>query len=306
MVEHFADRMAAAVRRTQSRVCVGLDPAIDGVAHALGTSLGATDCEAAAQAIWEFNQRILDAVQPYCGVVKPQSAFYEIWGPPGIEALRKTIERAREMGLLCILDAKRNDIASTAAAYAEAYLADGPMASDALTVNPYLGSDGIMPFLQVGRPRGRGIFVLVKTSNPSSVEVQDVRVHTPWRSIWGKAVYERVAELVEEWGRESLGACGYSDVGAVAGATFPGELAALRERLPRTWFLIPGYGRQGGSATGVALAFDREGLGAVVNSSSGITFAGQQYPDVDFAVAAGEAACEMRDAIESALEARAR
>jgi len=304
MPEHFADRIAAAVRRAQSRVCVGLDPAAEGVARALGVRLDPKDPAAAAAAIWEFNQRILEAVQPYCGVVKPQSAFYEVWGPAGIETLRRTIERAREMGLICILDAKRNDIASTAAAYADAYLGDGPLATDALTVNPYLGADGIVPFLEVGRPRGRGIFVLVKTSNPSSVDVQDARLFTSLLVLGGKVVYERVAELVAEWGAESLGACGYSDVGAVVGATFPGELAALRERLPKTWFLVPGYGRQGGSATGVALAFDREGLGAVVNSSSAIIFAGKQYPDVHYAVAAGEAACEMRDDLEAALEAR--
>jgi orotidine-5'-phosphate decarboxylase len=306
MSEHFADRIAEAIRRKGSRVCVGLDPAAEGVARALGTGLDPADPQAAAQAIWEFNQRILDAVQPYCGVVKPQSAFYEVWGPAGVEALRKTIVRAREMGLICILDAKRNDIASTAAAYADAYLGEGPMAADALTVNPYLGADGIVPFVQVGRPRGRGIFVLVKTSNPSSVDVQDARLFTSLLVPGGKVVYERVAELVAEWGAESRGECGYSDVGAVVGATFPGELAALRERLPHTWLLVPGYGRQGGSAQAAALAFDADGLGAIVNSSSGIIFAGQQYPEVDFAVAAGESACEMRDDLEAALETRQR
>jgi orotidine-5'-phosphate decarboxylase len=298
MSEHFADRMAAAVRRSQSRVCVGLDPAIDGVARALGTGLDADDCQAASDSIWEFNQRILDAVQPYCAVVKPQSAFYEVCGPPGVEALRKTTERAREMGLICILDAKRNDIASTAAAYADAYLADGPMACDAITVNPYLGGDGITPFLDRARPRGKGLFALVKTSNKSSAEVQDVRLGS------GKLLYEHVGDLVEEWGSGNLGACGYGDVGAVVGATFPEELAALRRRLPRTWFLIPGYGRQGGTAAGVAVGFDGEGLGAVVNSSSGIIFAGKGQTDVDFAAAAGDAAREMREAIEAALEAR--
>ncbi|MBM3472499.1 MAG: orotidine-5'-phosphate decarboxylase [Armatimonadetes bacterium] len=290
--------MAAAVRRSQSRVCVGLDPALDGVTRVLGVTLHREDPEAAAQAIWEFNQRILDAVQPYCAVVKPQSAFYEVWGPPGIEALRKTIECARDMGLICILDAKRNDIASTAAAYADAYLADGPMACDAITVNPYLGCDGITPFLERARPRGKGLFALVKTSNKSSAEVQDVRLGS------GKLLYEHVGDLVEEWGADNVGACGYGDVGAVVGATFPEELAGLRRRLPRTWFLIPGYGRQGGTAADVVPGFDTEGLGAVVNSSSGIIFAGKDRPDAGFAAAAGDAAREMREAIEAALEAR--
>jgi orotidine-5'-phosphate decarboxylase len=231
-------------------------------------------------------------------VVKPQSAFYEVCGPPGVEALRKTTERAREMGLICILDAKRNDIASTAAAYAEAYLDDGPMACDAITVNPYLGCDGITPFLEKARPRGKGLFALVKTSNKSSAEVQDVRLDS------GKLLYEHVGDLVGQWGSDNVGACGYGDVGAVVGATFPEELAVLRRRLPRTWFLIPGYGRQGGAAADVVSGFDTEGLGAVVNSSSGIIFAGEGRPQGDYAAAAGDAAREMRDAIESALEAR--
>ena len=298
MPEHFADRMAAALRRSQSRVCVGLDPAIDGVARAVGVTLDPNDAGAAANAIWEFNRRTLDAVQPYCGVVKPQSAFYEVWGPAGIEALRKTMQGAGEMGLICILDAKRNDIASTAVAYAEAYLADGPLACDAITVNPYLGRDGITPLLERARPRGKGLFALVKTSNSSSAEVQDVRLES------GKLLYEHVGDLVAEWGADNVGACGYSDVGAVVGATFPEELSALRRRLPRTWFLIPGYGRQGGTAADVAPGFDAEGLGAVVNSSSGIIFAGKAQPGVDFAAAAGGAAREMREALEAALEAR--
>jgi orotidine-5'-phosphate decarboxylase len=300
MPEHFADTMASALRRSGSRVCVGLDPAIDGVARALGRALDRGDCDAAADAIWEFNRRILDAVQPYCAVVKPQSAFYEVWAPAGIEALRRTIEAAREMGLICILDAKRNDIASTAGAYAQAYLADGLLAVDAITANPYLGRDGVAPFLEEARARGKGLFVLVKTSNPSSDEVQNVRLED------GRLMYEHVGDLVSAWGADCIGECGYSDVGAVVGATFPAELESLRRRLPRTWFLIPGYGRQGGTAGHVAPGFDENGLGAVVNSSSGIIFAGAKAPERDYAEAAGEAAHSMRDAIEAALEARQR
>jgi len=281
-------------------VCVGLDPALEGVARALGAAPDVSDPEAVAEAIWRFNERILEAVQPYCAVVKPQSAFYEVWGAPGIEALGRTIRRAREMALLCILDAKRNDIASTADAYAQAYLADGPLAADALTVNPYLGSDGIRPFVEHARSRGRGIFALLRTSNPSSNEIQNVRLSD------GALLYEHVGDLVAAWGADSLGACGYSDVGAVVGATFPAELAALRERLRQTWFLIPGYGRQGGTAADVAGGFDEEGLGAIVNSSSGIIFAGAKEPEKNFAEAAGNAAREMRDALETALEARQR
>ena len=300
MAEHFADRLAAAVTGSSSRVCVGLDPVIERVAKALGRDADAMvgDPDAAAEAVWEFNRRLLDAVRPYCAVVKPQSAFYEVLGPAGAEALRRTIALSREMGLLCILDAKRNDIASTAAAYARAYLADGAMAVDAITVNPYLGSDGILPFTATGRGRGRGVFVLVKTSNNSSVEIQNKPLAE------GPMVFEHVGELVDEWGRDCLGDCGYSDVGAVVGATFPEELAQLRAKLPRTWFLVPGYGTQGGTADDVVEAFDANRLGAVVNSSSGILYAGEKGPDVHFADAAALAARDMRDAIETALEAR--
>jgi len=300
MAEHFADRLAGAVTGSSSRVCVGLDPVIERVAKALGRDADAMvgDPDAAAKVVWEFNQRLLDAVGPYCAVVKPQSAFYEVLGPAGAEALRRTIALSREMGLLCILDAKRNDIASTAAAYARAYLADGAMAVDAITVNPYLGSDGILPFTATGRERGRGIFVLVKTSNNSSVEIQNQPLAE------GPMVFEHVGELVDEWGRDCLGGCGYSDVGAVVGATFPEELAQLRAKLPRTWFLVPGYGTQGGTADDVVEAFDADRLGAVVNSSSGILYAGEKRPGVHFADAAALAARDMRDAIETALEAR--
>lgn len=303
MPDHFADRLAAAVTESASPVCVGLDPTLDRIAQALNVSLeqAAASPEAAADSIWRFNQRILEAVRPYCAVVKPQSAFYERWGPPGVEALQRTIQLSRQMGLICLLDAKRNDIASTAAAYAQAYLGDGPLSADALTVNPYLGADGIDPFLQEARGRNKGIFALVKTSNPSSTQIQDQALQD------GRLLYEHVGDLVEEWGRASIGGCGYSDVGAVVGATFPGELAALRERMPHTWFLIPGYGSQGGTASDVVAALDRRGLGAVVNSSRGIIYAWTpEAAQTDFAGAAANAAREMRDAIVAAREARDR
>jgi orotidine-5'-phosphate decarboxylase len=301
MPDHFADRLAAAVTHSGSPVCVGLDPAIDRIAEALRITPdeAAASSEDAADAIWRFNERLLEAVRPYCAVIKPQSAFYERWGPPGIEALRRTIRRCREMDLICLVDAKRNDISSTAMAYAQAYLGDGPLSADAVTVNPYLGADGIEPFLQEARARGGGIFVLVKTSNPSSSEIQDQLLQD------GKLLYEHVGDLVEGWGEPSRGECGYSDVGAVVGATFPRELAALRERMPHTWFLIPGYGSQGGTASDVVAGFDERGLGAVVNSSRGIIYAWKpQSPETDFAAAAADAARQMRDAIVAAREAR--
>ncbi len=301
MPDHFADRLAAAVTQSASPVCVGLDPAIDRIAQALDVSPeeAAAGPESAADSIWRFNQRIMEAVRPYCAVIKPQSAFYERWGPPGVEALRRTIELCRQMGLICLVDAKRNDIASTAAAYAQAYLGDGSLSADALTVNPYLGADGIDPFLQEARGHGKGIFVLVKTSNPSSIQIQDQSLQD------GRLLYEHVGDLVEEWGQASIGDCGYSNVGAVVGATFPGELSALRERMPHTWFLIPGYGSQGGTASDVVAGLDGRGLGAVVNSSRGIIYAWTaESAETDFAEAAANAAREMRDAILAAREER--
>jgi orotidine-5'-phosphate decarboxylase len=301
MPAHLADRLAEAVRRAGSRVCVGLDPAADRAARALGLSPdeACSTPEAAADVLVRFNERIIEAVRPYCAVVKPQSAFYERWGAHGIRALERTIGRARDAGLLCILDVKRSDIASTAAAYAEAYLGEGPLNCDAITLNPYLGSDGVVPFLEEARSRGRGIFVLVRTSNPSSTDVQG-RVLAD-----GRAVYEMMGDLVEEWGGTQIGGCGYSDVGAVIGATFPAELAALRARLPHTWFLVPGYGRQGGTARDVAAAFDAEGLGAIVSNSSGIIYACESAgPGTDFPRTTAAAAREMRDSLEAARKAR--
>jgi orotidine-5'-phosphate decarboxylase len=301
MPDHFADRLAAAIGHCGSPICVGLDPSIDRIAQALkiGPDEAAASPENAADAIWRFNHRILEAVRPYCAVVKPQSAFYERWGPPGVEALRRTIWLCRHMGLICLVDAKRNDIASTATAYAQAYLGDGPLSADAVTVNPYLGADGIEPFLQEARGRGGGIFALVKTSNPSSIDIQHQVLQC------GKLLYEHVADLVEQWGERSRGECGYSDVGAVVGATFPRELAALRERMPHTWFLIPGYGSQGGTAGDVVAGLDERGLGAIVNSSRGIIYAWEpESPDADFARAAADAARQMRDAIVAAREER--
>jgi len=308
---HFADRLATAVEAKQSRVCVGLDPTADrlppNVRQQAEAEVGPGP-QAAAHALWLFNRALLDAVAPYAVAVKPQSAYYEMHGWPGIAALERTIAYARSAGLLCILDGKRNDIASTAEAYAQAYLADGPLGCDALTVNPYLGSDGIRPFVAACAAHGRGLFVLVKTSNPSSDELQDLVLEgSPLWLGFGRVLHERVAALVSEWGADHLGSCGYSSVGAVVGGTHPDAVARLRERLPHTWFLVPGFGAQGAGSQEVAAAFDGNGRGAIVNSSRGIIFAYQAtdlsraYAPQEFAEAAAEAARVMRDEINAAL-----
>jgi orotidine-5'-phosphate decarboxylase len=215
---------------------------------------------------------VLDIVAPIAPVVKPQSAFFEACGPAGMTALQKVLARARHLGLITILDGKRNDIASTAAAYADAAFGGVSIDrqrhavwdADALTVNAYLGRDGVEPFLQSARRDGRGIFVLVRTSNPGAGQFQDLVCA-------GRPLFHHVAAAVDQWTRENPGQCGLGDVGAVVGATHPAELATARTLLHQAWLLIPGYGAQGGTAADVVAGYRPDGLGAIVNSSRGIT-----------------------------------
>jgi orotidine-5'-phosphate decarboxylase len=273
-MEHFADRLTAAVRAKGNALCVGLDPRWESLPlelrarHADGTLAGV------ARAYEEFCTRILDLVAPLVAVVKPQSAFFEACGPDGMAVLQRLLHRARGLGLLTIFDGKRNDIASTATAYADAALAGVPVGdrlhpvwdADALTVNPYLGRDAVEPFLQSARRAGRGVFVLVRTSNQGAGQFQDL-------SSDGLPLYLHVARAVRAWTCENLGTSGFGDVGAVVGATHAAELAAVRDVLPEALFLIPGFGAQGGAAAHLASAFRGNGLGAVVNSARGILFA---------------------------------
>lgn len=239
------------------------------------------------EAYLKFNLGLIGALADVVPAIKPQAACYEALGSAGIAVLEKTIAAAHEAGLYVISDAKRGDIGSTAEAYAEAWLGDGPLGSDAVTVNPYLGSDGILPFLDTGRD----IFALVKTSNPSSAELQDL-------DCGGEPLYMRAARLLEKLGADSLGGFGYSRIGAVVGATHPAELAKLRALFPKTFFLVPGYGAQGGGAADVSGAFDGRGLGAVINSSRGIIAAWKKTGG-DWRDAARAEALSMRDALRS-------
>jgi orotidine-5'-phosphate decarboxylase len=259
---HFADRLADAVRRRGTPLCVGIDPRWESLPNSIREEYHGSPA-ATVHAIEAFGLRLLELVEPHVGVVKPQSAFFEAYGPEGFVAQQRILRRARELGLFTVLDAKRGDIASTAAAYAEA--AFGVWNADALTVNPYLGRDAIEPFLQVARQSGRGVFVLVRTSNPGAGLFQELDCS-------GRPLYQHVAAAVGTWNQENQGNCGLGDVGAVIGATHPDELRLLREQLPNVWFLVPGFGAQGGNACDVAGAFRPDGLGAIVNSSRGITF----------------------------------
>jgi len=270
---NFADRLAEAVRRKGNSLCVGIDPRWESLPKSIREQFGSASIATIACAFEVFSLRVLDLVASLVPIVKPQSAFFELCGPPGMIALQSVVRRARELGLIVILDSKRGDIASTAVAYADA--AFGGLTvngvhhtiwnADALTVNPYLGRDAVEPFIQSARLSGRGLFVLVRTSNPGSGLFQEL-------DCGGRKLYQHVAQAVNEWNESGFGSCGLGDVGAVVGATHPAELAELRQAMPNVWFLVPGYGAQGGSTRDVAAAFRLDGLGAIVNSSRGITF----------------------------------
>ncbi len=298
--------------RTGAPIVVGLDPMMNYIPEQIQKEAfekcGET-LEGAAEAIWQFNRGIIDATYDLIPAVKPQIAMYEQFGIPGLVAFQKTCEYARSKGLVIIGDVKRGDIGSTSAAYATAHLGKvqvggasfEPFAEDFATVNPYLGSDGVMPFVKACNEFDKGIFVLVKTSNPSSGEFQD-------RVTDGRPIYEWVGEKVNEWGAQSMDGA-YSNVGAVVGATYPEMGKTLRKLMPKTFILVPGYGAQGGKGVDLVHFFNEDGLGAIVNSSRGIIAAYQQEQYAKFgaehyADASRAAVLAMKEDIAQALAAR--
>ena len=302
------DRLIEAIVEKQNPTVAGLDPKLDYIPayirEASYEKYGKT-LEGAADALLTFNKGLIDALYDIVPAVKPQCAYYEMYGWPGVKALHDTIAYAKEKGLFVITDGKRNDIGATMTAYAAAHLGQvsvegelvSPFGADALTVNGYLGSDGITPLLTVCREQDTGIFVLVKTSNPSSGELQDRLLDD------GKTLYAAMGDRCEQWGGQLPGKYGYSGVGAVVGATYPAQLQEMRKAAPHTFFLVPGYGAQGGAADDVAPGFDEKGLGAIVNSSRGIMCAWQKagqktgQDGKNYGQAAREEAIRMRDAI---------
>ena len=297
------DRLIEKIKETGNPSVVGLDPKLDYVPAYLRKKYQEEDgctLQAAARAIFAFNKAIINEICDIVPAIKPQAAYYEMYGYNGVKTLEDTIRYAKSKGMFVITDGKRNDIGATMTAYTAAHLGSvtvgeneiEPFGADALTVNGYLGSDGINPLLEVCKAKDKGIFVLVKTSNPSSGELQDQLMD-------GVPLYARMGDLCEKWGADMIGEYGYSAVGAVVGATYPAQLKELRERLPHTFFLVPGYGAQGGGAEGVAGAFDENGLGGIVNSSRGIMCAYQKEgcDEHDFAKAARREALRMRDDI---------
>ena len=303
------NQLVQKIQKTKAPICVGLDPMLNYIpSHIIEKAFkeyGET-LEGAAEAVWQYNKEIVDHTYDLIPSVKPQIAMYEQFGIEGLKAYKKTVEYCQEKGLIVIGDVKRGDIGSTSSAYAVGHLGKVKVGNNIcsgfntefITVNPYLGTDGIKPFVDVCNAEDKGIFVLVKTSNPSSGEFQD-------KLIDGKPLYELVAEKVVEWGDASMDGA-YSNVGAVVGATYPEMSKILRKLMPRTYFLVPGYGAQGGTAQDLKHCFNEDGLGAIVNSSRGIIAAYKQekyakFGPEHFAEASRQAVIDMIADINSVL-----
>jgi orotidine-5'-phosphate decarboxylase len=292
-MQNFADRLVESVKIKHSRVVVGLDPRIESLPEPFQKGIQ-KDVERAGKAILEFNSALIEIVGAHAVAVKPQIAFYERLGPFGMVAYFATCKHARDNGLLVIGDVKRGDVPDTAKAYAEAHFVSFP--ADAITVNPFFGSDGMEPFLEIAARKGGGLFVLVKTSNPKSGELQDLPVE-------GKPLYLHLAERVRDWGSRAIGQSGYSAVGAVVGATHPSQAAQIRAALPGAFFLVPGYGAQGATAADLKPCFNPGGLGAVVNSSRGIIAAWEKeaYRGLPWEKAVERAVIDMKSDINTTL-----
>lgn len=305
------DQLVSNIKKTGAPIVVGLDPMLsyipEHVQKKAFAEFGET-LEGAAEAIWQFNKEIVDKTYDLIPAVKPQIAMYEQFGIPGLQAFKKTVDYCKEKGLVVIGDIKRGDIGSTSAAYAVGHLGKvqvgsktyAPFDEDFATVNPYLGSDGVKPFIEVCKEEKKGLFILVKTSNPSSGEFQD-------RLIDGRPLYELVGEKVAQWGEDHMGE-EYSYIGAVVGATYPEMGKVLRKIMPKAYILVPGYGAQGGKGKDLVHFFNEDGLGAIVNSSRGIIAAYKQeayasYGEEHFGEAARAAVEAMKLDISQALEA---
>lgn len=298
------DRLIEKIIEMKNPTVVGLDPRPEYVPEFIMRRYQDSDgwtMKAVSKAIFDFNQAIIDEIHDIVPAIKPQAAYYEMFGHYGIRTLEKTIRYAKLNGMFVITDGKRNDIGATMEAYASAHIGTvnicdtevEPFGADALTVNGYLGTDGIDPLLKYCRERDKGIYVLVKTSNPSSGELQDLYLED------GTPVYAKMGDMCEKWGADTIGKYGYSAVGAVVGATYPEQLSELRKRLPHTMFLVPGYGAQGGGAEGLKGGFDENGLGAIVNSSRAVMCAYKKEgcDEHEFAKAARREVIRMRDDI---------
>lgn len=300
----ITDKLIERIKELDNPTVAGIDTSFDYLPDDMKN--GVKDFKSASEAVLEFNKRIIDNICDIVPCVKVQIAYYEMYGLDGMRTFAETVKYAGKKGMLVMTDAKRNDIGATAECYAKAYLGETAVGdktytafdSDFLTVNGYLGSDGIKPFLGWMQKRDKGIFVLVKTSNKSSGELQDLKLEN------GKTVYEYMGSLVEEWGKDSIGKYGYSAVGAVVGATHPAQAEILRKEMPHTFFLIPGYGAQGGTADDLKVCFNKDGLGGIVNSSRGIlcAYGQEKYAGRSYYEAARQACIDMKNDLNRAIK----
>ena len=309
------NQLVAKIKKTGAPIVVGLDPMMKYVPKHIQQKVFAEHgetLEGAAEAIWQYNKGILDCIYDLIPAVKPQIAMYEQFGIPGIVAFKKTVDYCKEKGLVVIGDVKRGDIGSTSEAYAVGHLGKVQVGNksyhgfneDFVTVNPYLGSDGVKPFLRVCQEEKKGLFILVKTSNPSSGEFQDRKIS----DADNRPLYEIVGQQVAKWGEELMGES-YSYVGAVVGATYPEQGKILRKVMPKSYILVPGYGAQGGKGADLVHFFNEDGLGAIVNSSRGIIAAYQQekyasYGEINYGDASRAAVQDMIEDISQALAVR--
>ena len=307
-MKNAIDILIEKIKETGNPTVMGLDPRYEMIPECVRKKYD-SNLEGACKAILEYNKALIDATCDIVPAVKPQVAFYEMFGLDGIKVFNETCKYAKEKGMVVIADAKRGDIGSTAQGYSNAFLGKTPIGDegfevfnvDFLTVNPYMGTDCVKPFVEDCQKYNKGLFVLVKTSNKSSGEIQDLVLEN------GKTIYETVAELVNTWGEELVGENGYSSVGAVVGATYPKQLEELRKIMPKTYFLIPGYGAQGGKAEDIALGFDENGLGGIVNASRSLICAYKsdlwkdKFVEEDYAKATRAEALRMKEELTAAL-----
>lgn len=302
------DNLIEKIKKTNNPTVMGLDPRYEMLPKCV-TNKYSQDLEGVAKAIIEYNKALIDATYDVIPAIKPQIAFYEMFGIPGMEAFKETCRYAKEKGMIVIADIKRGDIGSTAQGYSNAFLGRTPIGEkeeaiydvDFITVNPYMGTDCVKPFIEDCKKYNKGIFILVKTSNPSSGELQDLKLEN------NKEVYRQVTDLVEKWGEELRGEYNYSSIAAVVGATYPEQLEQIRKAAPHTYFLIPGYGAQGGKANDIALGFDSNGLGGIVNASRSLMCAyksdrwKEQYTEEEYAKATRAEALRMKDELNQAI-----
>lgn len=293
----LTDKLIEKIKEKNNPTCVGLDTCIDYIPKDFLAKYKIESLNGSADAIYDYNRELIDTLYKFLPSVKIQNAYYEMYGIPGIEAYKKTIDYAHKAGLIVIADVKRGDIGSTSGAYSKAHLSPDIFDSDFMTVNPYFGTDGLKPFLEDCEKLDKGLFVLVKTSNPSSSELQDLILDD------GEKLFFKTADLVIKWGGE-VGRHGYNRIGAVVGATHRLEGEELRAKMKNTFFLIPGYGAQGAGADDIAGMFDKNKTGGIINSSRGIICAWKKSGSYDFKGSALKAVIDMRDDINGALDRR--